>query len=107
MRILLALFVFVTLFLLSCKKEQESVNGGGGNNNTRLLKMVAKSGSDSSVSEFTYNASGKIIGFKLSGVESGGPLDLRLTYVRNSSDVIQKQILKSNDLASLGMDSIV
>ncbi|TMI77856.1 MAG: hypothetical protein E6H10_18195 [Bacteroidetes bacterium] len=69
--------------------------------------MVAKSGSDSSVSEFTYNSSGRIVGFKLSGVESGGPLDLRLSYVRNSSDVIQKQILKSNDLAALGMDSIV
>jgi len=106
MRILISLVVAATLVFTSCKKEHDSINGGG-NNNTRLLKMVGKSGSDSSVSEFTYNASGKIIGFKLSGVESGGPLDLRLTYVRNNSDVIQKQILKSNDLGALGLDSIV
>jgi hypothetical protein len=107
MRILITLLAVTALFFLSCKKEKDSVNGGGGNNNTRLLKMVAKSGSDSSVSEFTYNASGKIVGFKLSGVELGSPLDLRLTYVRNNSDVIQKQILKSNDLGALGLDSIV
>jgi hypothetical protein len=106
MRILITLVVAALVFT-SCKKEQDSNSGGGGNNNTRLIKMVGKSGSDSSVSEFTYNASGKIVGFKLSGVESGSPLDLRLTYVRNNSDVIQKQILKSNDLAALGMDSIV
>ena len=106
MRILIALLAFPILFLLSCKKENDSVNGGGANN-TRLIRMVAKSGSDSSVSEFSYNSSGKIVGYKLSGVESGGPLDLRLTYVRNSSDIIQKQILKSNNLAALALDSIV
>ena len=107
MRILITLLAVTALFFLSCKKENDSVNGGGSNNSTKLVKMVAKSGSDSSVSEFTYNSSGKIVGFKLSGVESGGPLDLRLTYVRNSSDVIQKQILKGNDLGALGLDSIV
>jgi hypothetical protein len=106
MRILLTLIVLATLVFTSCKKEQDSVNGGG-NSNTRLIKMVAKSGSDSSVSEFTYNGSGKIVGFKLSGSDSGLPLDLRLTYVRNNSDIIQKQILKGSDLAGLGLDSIV
>jgi hypothetical protein len=106
MRIHIALIFIATLFFFSCKKEKDSLNGGGGNN-TRLLKMVGKSGSDSSVSEFTYNSSGKIVGFKLSGVDTGNPLDLRLTYVRNNSDVIQKQILKSNDLGALGLDSIV
>jgi len=106
MRILITLVVAAVL-VSSCKKEQDSVNGGGGNNNTRLIKMVGKSGQDSSVSEFTYNASGRIVGFKLSGAESGSPLDLRLTYLRNSSDIIQKQILKSNDLGALGLDSIV
>jgi hypothetical protein len=107
MRILITLVVAAALVCTSCKKEQDSVNGGGGSNNNRLIKMVGKSGSDSSVSEFTYNASGKIVGFKLSGAESGSPLDLRLTYVRNNSDIIQKQILKSNDLGALGLDSIV
>jgi len=106
MRILITLFAVSGLCLLSCQKDKDSINGGG-NNSTRLVKMVAKSGADSSVSEFTYNSSGKIVGFKLSGVESGGPLDLRLSYVRNSSDIIQKQILKGNDLAALGIDSIV
>jgi hypothetical protein len=105
MRILITLVVATALVFASCKKEHDSINGGG--NNTRLLKTVAKSGSDSSVSEFTYNASGKIVGWQLSGVNSGSALDLRLTYVRNNSDVIQKQILKSNDLAPLGVDSIV
>jgi hypothetical protein len=106
MRILITLFAVSGVCLLSCQKDKDSINGGG-SNSTRLVKMVAKSGADSSVSEFTYNSSGKIVGFKLSGVESGGPLDLRLSYIRNSSDVIQKQVLKGNDLAALGIDSIV
>jgi len=107
MRILITLVAAAALVFASCKKEQDSVGGGGGSNNNRLVKMVLKSGSDSSVEEFNYNSSGKIVGFKLSGVEAGSPLDLRLTYIRNNSDIIQKQILKGNDLGGLGLDSIV
>lgn len=108
MRILTSMLALASLLLFSCQKEKESVGGGGGGtNSTRLVKMVLKSGADSAVEEFTYNSAGKIVGFRLSGAESNQPVDLRLTYIRNSSGIIQKQILKSNDLGTLGLDSIV
>jgi len=94
MRIFITLLAFSSFFLLSCQKEIDPTiingGGGGGTTSTRLIKMVTKSGSDSSVQEFSYNSSGRIIGYKLSGVQSGRPLDFRLTYVRNSSNIIPK-----------------
>jgi hypothetical protein len=113
MRILLLLFAFSSIIFFSCQKEKDFANGnsgggGGGNTSgTKLVKTVSKAGSDSTVTEFSYNSLGKIVGFKVSGVESGQPLDLRLTYIRNSSGIIQKQILKSNELTAAGIDSIV
>jgi len=110
MRIILTLSALACVFLFSCKKEEDFANGGnnsGGTNPTRLVKMVTKSGSDSSVYNFTYNSSGKITGANLSGAESGQPIDLRISYIRNASGIIQKQILKSNEFASVGIDSIV
>ena len=111
MRIVITLLAFISLFLVSCQKEIDSSiiagSGGGGATSTRLVKTVTRSGSDSSIQEFTYNSSGRIIGYKLSGVSSGQPLDFRVSYVRNGSDIIQKQTLKSNDLVALGVDSIV
>lgn len=112
-RILTALSIFSIFFLLSCQKESGFSNtgsgtgGGGSSTGTRLIKMVNKAGQDSAVSEFSYNSSNKITGFKASGIQSGQVIDLRLSYVRNSSGIIQKQILKSNDLNALGVDSIM
>lgn len=40
-------------------------------------------------------------------MESGQAIDLRVSYVRNASGVIQQQIVKSNDLITLGVDSII
>jgi hypothetical protein len=100
-----------SLFLFSCQKEvtDTNMNGGGGGGSvtgTLLVKMVVKSGSDSSVAEFSYN-SNKITSFKLSGVESGQDLDLRISYVRNTSGIIQKQTINSNNFVTIGIDSIV
>jgi hypothetical protein len=111
MRIIITLSALITVILFSCQKEKDFANGnaGGGSTTggTRLVKMVQKTGSDSVVSEFSYNSSGKIIAYKLSGVQSGQPLDLRISYVRNSSGIIQKQVLKSSELSATGVDSIV
>ena len=111
MRILITLYALTTLILFSCQKEGDFANGNGGGGGTsagtRLVKMVQKTSSDSLVSDFSYNSSGKIIAFKLSGISSGQPVDLRISYVRNSSGIIQKQILKSSELTATGIDSIV
>jgi len=108
-RVLIAVSIFSSLFLLSCRKEStlSGSGSGGGTEGTRLVKLVNKAGQDSSVSEFSYTSSGKITSFKASGVESGQAIDLRISYIRNSSGIIQKQILKGNDFISIGIDSIV
>src|SRR5258705_997624 len=108
------LSILTILFLFSCQKEVDFSNGNGGNggggggtSGTRLVKTVTKSGSDSAVSEYGYNSSDKIISFKVSGAVSGQSFDTRITYIRNSSGIIQKQILKDIDLIANGIDSIV
>jgi len=113
MRFLVTLSVLSSILLFSCQKESDfsnnnnNGNNGGGTANTRLIKTVLKYGTDSIVSDYTYNSSGKIIGAKLSGSDGGQPVDYGLTYVRNSSGIIQKQILKQNELIAIGIDSIV
>ena len=109
MRKLLVIIPILTIVLFSCQKEVDFANGGGGGSTgvTRLVKTVTKYGSDSIVYNYIYNSSGKIIGVNISGSDGGQPIDYRLNYVRNSAGIIQKQILKSNDFISLGIDSIV
>lgn len=105
--LLTATLALFTLALFSCQKEVDDIFAGGGANGTRLIKTVDKTGSDSTVTVYSYNASGKIVRADIFGTDSGQAFDLSLSYVRNSSGIIQKQILKSGDLASAGIDSIV
>lgn len=110
MRILLPLLSFTTLFLFSCQKEIESpttTNSGNNNNGTRLVKIVEKSGADSSVATFTYNTAGKLIGIATKGIEAGNAFDDKKIIVRNSQGIIQKVIHKKSALNQYGIDSII
>jgi hypothetical protein len=106
---LTAAFAVLSLGLFSCQKEVKDIfsNVSGGANGTRLIKTVEKMAADSVVTVYGYNSSGKIIKADIAGVETGQAYDVSLTYVRNSTGVIQKQILESSDFASVGIDSIV
>ncbi|HTM93199.1 MAG TPA: hypothetical protein VL095_12320 [Flavisolibacter sp.] len=107
--LLTAVLAALSIGLFSCQKEVKDIfsNTGGGASGTRLIKTVEKMGADSVVTVYTYNSSGKIIKADFVGVEAGQPYSLSYTYVRNSSGVIQKQILESSDFAAAGIDSIV
>jgi hypothetical protein len=106
---LTAILTILSFGLFSCQKEVDDIfsNTGGVVSGTRLIKTVEKTGADSVVSVYGYNSSGKIINADIAGVEAGQAYDISLTYVRNSSGIIQKQILESSDFASIGIDSIV
>lgn len=104
-----AFLAILSVGLFSCQKEVKDIfsNTNGNANGTRLVKTVEKLGADSVVSVYGYNSSGKIITANIVGVEAGQAYDYKLTYVRNSAGIIQKQILESSDFASVGIDSIV
>ena len=111
-KLLTAVLGILCLCFISCQKEVDdtlSNNGGnnGGTSSTKLTKTVEKSGGDSLVTLYRYNSSGKITGVDMVGVDAGQPYDYFLTYVRNSSGIIQKQIIKSTDLVQFGIDSII
>ena len=110
--LLIAGLGLLCLCVISCQKEVDdtlsnSGSNNGGTNSTRLTKTVEKSGADSLVTVYRYSSSGKITGVDMVGVDAGQPYDYYLTYVRNSSGIIQKQIIKSTDLVQFGIDSIV
>lgn len=110
--LLTAVLGILCLCLISCQKEVDdtlSNNGGnnGGTSSTKLTKTVQKLGGDSLVTLYRYNSSGRITGVDMVGVDAGQPYDYYLTYVRNSSGIIQKQIIKSTELVQFGIDSIV
>lgn len=109
-RLQTAFYFLTALFLISCQKEIEGTIGNsnpGNTNGAKLVKVVSKSGSDSTVVNYTYNGSGKIINYAVSGIDSGQAIDLRVSFVRNTSGIIQKRIIKTDDLITFGIDSIV
>jgi len=114
MRIIITLFTCTSIFLFSCQKESDFANrdsnGGGGGGvvtGTRLIKMVFKSGTDSSVNLYKYNSSGKLIGITTTGNDAGSPIDTKKIFERNSQGIIQKIIIKDAELVQYGLDSLV
>lgn len=112
MRILLSLFVFSSLFLLSCQKEADFANGtnnggGGGTAGTLLKRIVSKSGSDSSQMVFGYNSSQKLVTLDITSVSGGVSAMIRERAVRDAQGIIQKLIIKSDQYQQYGIDSVV
>jgi hypothetical protein len=98
----------MTLFLFSCQKETGGGNGGGTNNNTLLTKIVNKTGNDSTTTTFSYNSSQKLTQMRFDGEDdNGAPVDLIQNLVRNSANIVQRVVLKSNQFSQVGIDSIV
>ena len=106
---LTALFIVLSIALFSCQKEVDDIfsNTGGTAAGTRLIKTVEKMGADSVVTVFEYNSSGKISKAGIVSVEAGQAYYYTVAYVRNSAGIIEKQILESSELASLGIDSVI
>ncbi len=106
---IITLFAFVTIILVSCKKEKSAEMGSGGSGaaSNLLTRRVAKEGSDSSVVIYGYNAQQKLISIKTNDVSQSGIDESEIKLPRNAQGIIQKIVLKSQDLVqSFGVDSI-
>lgn len=109
MKKLFTLSIFATL-LFACQKEVsvEDPNGGqGGGNGTKLVRIGAKTGTDSITIDYTYNSANRIIDYKLMGTQDGTGIDEAITYTRNSANIITKEVYKSSDLARYGLTEVV
>lgn len=105
-KIWLAVAVVAMMTMTACQKETDDDGPVIPPAGTRLMKTVYKSGADSTVTNYTYNGGGSLSAFAVSGSSGGQPVDLRVTLVRNTSGIITKQVLKSNEFIALGIDSI-
>ena len=104
------LLIPVTLILFSCQKEVDFANSNGdnsGTSNALLQKLVSRSGTDSSILEFGYNSSGKLMTLNTTDVTSGTTSLTRERVERNSQGIIQKLVIKDDVYQQAGLDSVV
>ena len=105
----LVLFIcLITVFLFSCQKEVDpGVIGPGTGSNQLLVRVGTRSGADTFATDYAYNSNSKIIREYTFGIVNGQQFTAERTFIRNGAGIITKIILKSNQLAQLGLDSIV
>src|SRR4026208_325814 len=99
------IIILTILVFTSCQKEIDW--GLGGNNKELLVKVVSKTGNDSTVTNYTYDGSQRLIREKISGIAQGIDLDNDLKIYRATDGVITRTVQSSALLAGTGVDSIV
>lgn len=102
-----------TLFLLSCKKDKSfdptNPNGGGGGvpATTVLSKTVTKvDGGDSVRVSYTYDNQKRFIGYTSEESYQGDVYRSELKFIRSAQGIVQKMVIKADDLIAAGIDSI-
>lgn len=105
---LTAILIVLSIGLFSCQKEVKDIFASGGSSGNRLVKVVSKSGSDSSVLAFGYNGSNKLTSLNSVTVSGGTTSTFSMRAERNSQGIIQKVIIKNPDLyQQYGLDSVI
>jgi hypothetical protein len=102
-KIVLAIII-ASITLSSCQKE---IDWGWGNNSEKLVKVVQKSGADSTVITYSYNSNQKLTREITLGVSAGTSFDNDFRIARNGSGIIDSTIQKSSAFVVAGIDSIV
>lgn len=98
-------FLFIVV-LASCQKE---IDWGLNSTTTELLlvRTISKSGSDSTIVDYTYNAGKQLIEEKTSGVAGATNLDNDLKIYRTTGSIIDRTVQVAAGLVSAGIDSVV
>jgi len=117
MRFFAILLALTSVILFSCQKELDSGNGGngggggiggGGGSSELLIRTVAKTGSDSVVTLYSYNANKRISNIKMNGIdETGSPVNREYRYYRTGTGILTQYSIIDADLVAVGIDSIV
>jgi hypothetical protein len=103
------LLLVLSVLFFSCQKEVDFINGGGGGSvsGNRLVRSVSKEGTDSVVTVYTYNSTGKLINVKSTGVSGGQDAGNEYRYYRNGSGIITRTVQINPNLVTAGIDSVV
>ena len=100
-------FCLIVLVVASCQKEVDWGTGGGDASDKLLVKIISKTGPDSSITTYTYNAAKQITGENTTGVAGTAILDNELKIYRNNSGIIQKTVQVAAGFLANGIDSVV
>jgi hypothetical protein len=108
---LLIVAMITALFIFSCKKERSfdaNSSGGGGTTSGNLLsKIVTHLGGNDSVTIFyDYDNQKRLVSYNYDGISNGDAFTGQFKFVRNAQGIIQKVIIKSDELAASGFDSV-
>ncbi len=103
------IFLLFAIFLFSCQKEIKFLNGsgGGGTTGNKLVKTVFKSGTDSVVTNYTYNSSAKLINEKSVGMSGTFDAGNEVRYYRNGSGILTRFTQINPNFVVVGIDSVV
>jgi hypothetical protein len=107
----LILLSALIIVFASCQKEADFApggnGGGGGTVSQKLVRVGTRDGADTNTIDYGYNAAGKLIRQYITGVSSGTNFFIESKYNRNASNIITSVVIKSDQFAALGIDSIV
>lgn len=108
-KIIIPLLGFFLAILISCQKEIDWNAGGGGTTaaGQKLVMVKSITGADTSQVEYYYDASGRLIREKTTGMSAGVDLGNELTVNRNASGIITTTVQKAAAMIMAGIDSIV
>ena len=113
MRKSIAGIAVISLCLHACKKERSfdpdaSGSTGGGTTGTLLAKAVTQLGDDDSLSVFyEYDNQKRLVSYRYDGVVDGDNFTGESKLIRNTQGIVEKVVVKSNDLSAVGIDSLV
>src|SRR5689334_2316409 len=107
MKSFLFIVAMVSIILFSCQKEIDWGLGGNTVADKQLVKINSKTGTDSTLIEYFYDASKRLTREKTTGISAGTDLGNELTITRNSSGIITKTVQKAAALTAAGIDSVV
>ena len=113
MRIVTVLTLCVCLYLVSCQKERDFANQNAAGNTSSdagglLVKMVQKTGTDSLITTYGYDANKRLITLTRVGIDDqGNPLNTQFHFHRNAAGIITDYSSTSPDLVATGVDSII
>ena len=101
------LFCLMVLIFVSCQKEIDWGLGGGGAVDKLLVKIISKTGLDSSVTTYSYNTAKQLTGENTTGLSGSTSLDTDLKIYRNKAGIIQKTVQVAAVLLANRIDSVV
>lgn len=105
--IILILNLLLISILFSCNKNESNVSNNPAAPSNLLVKIVSKSGNDSVVTEYSYDAGKRLVLEKETSVTSGATEKRSLKISRDNSGMVTQTTEIADYLIASGVDSLV